>query len=388
MGCCVDTCRGLCGFRIAGLDVGNYENLNPYLMKKTARQFRQTMSQRLEQLGPQTQQEVICEVVYEGDDPLVQNIAEDELRRCALVLRSFAAAVQNEIVGACLLNRPRDVTFYKYDYATSMILCLRRRASQEIVSAALVVFHGQNENSRSFEVIWVATMRKYRERGYACLLFGYIQQLAVVCKIDMVLVEASRTTVGFWLTQPVAPGSPRRVLVRGNDGGKRLSSGLKKTPTKLAKLKQGLSECDLYENQDPPEFLINYYDHDRPFRFSHTKSIHLWFPVGPNVDYLGTCLQVSNSKRRRASVAMSPTGPGHGGDKSARNSPAGRKGSSGNIYKLGANGKTTPRSPTPAARREGHSMGQIASAKKAARLLKERQRGRMARAKIKKSVTT
>ena len=82
MGCCVDTCRGLCGFRIAGLDVGNYENLNPYLMKKTARQFRQTMSQRLEQLGPQTQQEVICEVVYEGDDPLVQNIAEDELRRC------------------------------------------------------------------------------------------------------------------------------------------------------------------------------------------------------------------------------------------------------------------------------------------------------------------
>ena len=207
-------------------------------------------------------------------------------------------------------------------------------------------------------------------------------------KIDMVLVEASRTTVGFWLTQPVAPGSPRRVLVRGNDGGKRLSSGLKKTPTKLAKLKQGLSECDLYENKDPPEFLINYYDHDRPFRFSHTKSIHLWFPVGPNVDYLGTCLQVSNSKRRRASVAMSPTGPGHGGDKSARNSPAGRKGSSGNIYKLGANGKTTPRSPTPAARREGHSMGQIASAKKAARLLKERQRGRMARAKIKKSVTT
>ena len=54
-----------------------------------------------------------------------------------------------------------------------MIIGLRRRASQELASAALVVFHGQTEGARCLEVIWVATMRNYRVRGYACILFGW-----------------------------------------------------------------------------------------------------------------------------------------------------------------------------------------------------------------------
>ena len=91
-----------------------------------------------------------------------------------------------------------------------MIIGLRRRASQELASAALVVFHGQTEGARCLEVIWVATMRNYRERGYACLLFGFIQQLAVFCQINSVLVLSSRTTVGFWLCPPHPPGAPKR----------------------------------------------------------------------------------------------------------------------------------------------------------------------------------
>ena len=246
-------CKMLCGRNVGELDVSNYENLNPYLMKKSARQFRAHMAKKLEQLGPQPQPEVSCEIIFEGDDPTVQNISEEELRRCARVLRSFSTSVQNEIVGACLLSRPNDVQYYKYDYSTSMIIGLRRRASQELASAALVVYHGQTEGAKCFEVIWVATMRQYRERGYACLLFGFIQQLAVFCQIESVLVLSSRTTVGFWLCQPHPSGAPKRVLVRGRGSSKRLTSGMKNTPKKLAKLKRGLLETEQHE--EPPIWL-------------------------------------------------------------------------------------------------------------------------------------
>ena len=126
----------MCG-KHPDLDVGNYENLNPYLMKKASRKFRTTMAQRLAALGYQPQPEVSCEVIYEGEDPTIQNISEVELRRCATVLRSFSTTVQNEIVGACLLSRAADVHFYKYDYSTSMIIGLRRRSSQELASGSL-----------------------------------------------------------------------------------------------------------------------------------------------------------------------------------------------------------------------------------------------------------
>ena len=103
-----------CGQTVGELDVSNYENLNPYLMKKSARQFRTHMAKKLEQLGPQPQPEVVCEIIFEGEDPTVQNISEDELRRCSRTLRSFSTSVQNEIVGACLLSRPNDVNFFKF----------------------------------------------------------------------------------------------------------------------------------------------------------------------------------------------------------------------------------------------------------------------------------
>jgi hypothetical protein len=376
----------MCG-KHPDLDVGNYENLNPYLMKKASRKFRTTMAQRLAALGYQPQPEVSCEVIYEGEDPTIQNISEVELRRCATVLRSFSTTVQNEIVGACLLSRAADVHFYKYDYSTSMIIGLRRRSSQELASAALVVFHGQNEDARCFEVIWVATMRKYRERGYACLLFGYIQQLAVLCKIQHVLVLSSRTTVGFWLTQPIPPGAPHRTLVRGKDGGKRLSSGLRKTPEKLAKLKRGLIECK--QHVDPPDMLLPYYDADRPFRFSHTKSIHLWYPMTIGVDYLGTAMGVANRKRRRSNskISMEAIGKKQGGGKEKQQ----QSGKQGGKYKMkGAGVQLSPGSPLPkrlgSSGNRNHTLGQITSAKKAARVLRERQRKRMGRAKIKKSV--
>ena len=78
-------CKMMCGRNVGELDVSNYENLNPYLMKKSARQFRAHMAKKLEQLGPQPQPEVSCEIIFEGDDPTVQNISEEELdavQRC------------------------------------------------------------------------------------------------------------------------------------------------------------------------------------------------------------------------------------------------------------------------------------------------------------------
>ena len=400
MGCTL--CKQLAGHNVGALDVSNYENLNPYLMKKSARQFRTHMSKKLEQLGPQTQPEVSCEIIFEGEDPTVQNISEDELRRCARVLRSFSTSVQNEIVGACLLSRPNDVNFYKYDYSTSMIIGLRRRASQELASAALVVFHGQTEGARCLEVIWVATMRNYRERGYACLLFGFIQQLAVFCQINSVLVLSSRTTVGFWLCQPHPPGAPKRVLVRGRSSSKRLTKGMKATPKKLAKLKRGLLETEQYE--EPPDWLAPYYDDARPFRFSHTKSIHLWYPLGgPGVDYLGTAMQVANGKRRRASSSdlISPEKMKNGGG-SGKKSPGEKikiSGSrkSGKLYAIDNknNSNTSPnrRHSSPGKLNhkafKGHTMSQISNAKIAAKKLKHRQKQRRAKkAMVKRSIST
>ena len=45
MGCTL--CKQLAGHNVGALDVSNYENLNPYLMKKSARQFRTHMSKIL-----------------------------------------------------------------------------------------------------------------------------------------------------------------------------------------------------------------------------------------------------------------------------------------------------------------------------------------------------
>ena len=314
------------------IGAGSYKNLNPYMAKKESALFRQRVAQildsvRLQQLGPanlghkgtnpmisrkragksgagsgrnsRAQQESSvssfsshagsCGVVQGSFDEHGQplEIRKEDLRSVAAVLRVFAAQVQNEIVGACLLARPADVHAYAYDYSKSCVLTIRIGGPSvgTVVSAAVVTLRIINSTTRCLEVSWVATLKEHRKRGYAALLFGYVQQIAAVMGIEAVLVLSSRTSVGYWLNQPRAQGHKRIIMVRSSQSSKRLSKGYSKYPWKKRKLEQGLRRSDVHE--EPPECVQKFYDANSSFRFDHSKSIHVWYLLGlEHVDYL------------------------------------------------------------------------------------------------------
>ena len=230
-----------------------------------------------------------CGVVQGSEDEHGQplEITQNDLRSIAAVLRVFDAPVQNEIVGACLLARPADVHAFAYDYSKSCVLTIRVGGSNvgTVVSAAVVTLRIIDETTRCLEVSWVATLREHRKRGYAALLFGYIQQIAAVMGIEAVLVLSSRTSVGYWLNQPRAQGHKRIIMVRSSKSSKRLSKGYSKYPWKKRKLENGLRRADVYE--EPPPCVQKFYDANSSFRFNHSNSIHVWYLLGlAHVDYL------------------------------------------------------------------------------------------------------
>ncbi len=345
--------------------VGEYANLNPYVAKKQSAEFRIRIQQildsvRLQHLGggpvvlrgdsdgPSPPSSAgsrlrpsrsisaaggpyssaggggggggghgsaaaggFCGVVKAGEDdqgfPL--EITQRDLRDIASVLRVFDTPVQNEIVGACLLARPRDVHFFKYDYSKSAVLTIRVGGPNAgtIVSAAVITLRVIDDCTRCLEVSWVATLRKHRKRGYAALLFGYVQQIAAVMGIEAVLVLSSRTSVGYWMCQPRAPGASRIIMVRASHSSKRLTKGYSKYPWKLKKLEQGLRRCEVHE--EPPDCVQKFYSKDSPFRFNHAKSIHVWYKMSlSHVDYLSlsrtkvsdSCGSGLSSRRRKA----------------------------------------------------------------------------------------
>jgi hypothetical protein len=211
-------------------------------------------------------------------------IKESDLREVTSVLRCFSRAVRDEIVGACLLTRPKDYHAYQYDYSKSGVLTLR--CGVQVCSAAVVTLRVINPTTRCLEVSWVATLRDYRKRGHAAMLFGYVQQIAAIMGIEAVLVLSSRTSVGYWLTQPRAPGSARIIMVRHKHSEKRLTKGYSKMdPRKLQKLEAGLRRSEVYDH--PPDSVSKFYSKDSPFRFDHARSIHVWYLMGlAHVDYL------------------------------------------------------------------------------------------------------
>ena len=240
--------------------------------------------------------------VDEHGQPL--EITQHDLRSIAAVLRVFDAPVQNEIVGACLLARPADVHAYAYDYSKSCVLTIRIGGPNvgTVVSAAVVTLRIIDESTRCLEVSWVATLREHRKRGYAALLFGYVQQIAAVMGIEAVLVLSSRTSVGYWLNQPRAPGHKRIIMVRSAQSSKRLSKGYSKYPWKKRKLENGLRRADAYE--EPPSCVQKFYNANSSFRFNHSNSIHVWYQLGlTHVDYLSLS---------RTRVAGGPGGSGGG----------------------------------------------------------------------------
>ena len=53
-------------------------------------------------------------------------ITEGDLREVSSVLRVFSVNVRDEIVGACLLARPKAYHAYGYDYSKSAVLTMRK----------------------------------------------------------------------------------------------------------------------------------------------------------------------------------------------------------------------------------------------------------------------
>ncbi len=306
---------------------GSYKNLNPFLAKKDSAFFRQKIQSILDSVkvqclgsgsvllkdssGSHSSPESITpsnlrssksnrsrsgsnsssggglvEVVQSGEDDfgVPVEITEGDLREVSSVLRVFSVNVRDEIVGACLLARPKAYHAYGYDYSKSAVLTMRSGA--KVCSAAVVTLRVIDSTTRCLEVSWVATLQDYRKRGHAAVLFGYIQQIAAIMGIEAVLVLSSRTSVGYWLTQPRAPGAPRIIMVRHKHSSKRLTKGYSKMdPRKLQKLEAGLRRSEVYD--DPPDSISKFYSKDSPFRFDHASSIHVWYQLGlTHVDYL------------------------------------------------------------------------------------------------------
>ena len=343
--------------------VGEYKNLNPFVAKKQSALFRQRIDEILSSVkvqclgtggiflkdgGNSGSSETIVpsgirntnrtrsgsgssgsgglvEVVKSGEDdfgaPL--EILENDLRDVSSVLRVFSTNVRDEIVGACLLARPKAYHAYGYDYSKSAVLTLRCGA--KVCTAAVVTLRVIDSTTRCLEVSWVATLRDFRKRGFASYLFGYIQQIAAIMGIEAVIVLSSRTSVGYWLTQPRAPSAPRVIMVRHKHSEKRLTKGYSKMdPRKLQKLEAGLRRSEVFE--EPPESVAKFYSKDSPFRFDHARSIHVWYVLGlAHVDYLS--LARSGSMHQ----PMIKGSVGRGRNKGSNKSSKGSKGSKGGV---------------------------------------------------------
>jgi hypothetical protein len=345
--------------------VGEYKNLNPFMAKKESALFRQKIHQILDSVRLQCNTTSgmgygsgggfgfgsiglsqvrgrgggrlsscaggFVEVVQAAEDefgvPLP--IAETDLREVATVLRIFSTSVRDEIVGACLLARPKAYHAYGYDYSKSAVLTMR--FGSKVCTAAVVTLRVINSTTRCLEVSWVATLRDYRKRGHASLLFGYIQQIAAVMGIEAVLVLSSRTSVGYWLTQPRPSSCPRTIMVRAKHSDKRLTKGYSKmAPRKLQKLEAGLRRCEVFE--EPPNTVKKFYSKDSPFRFNFANSIHVWYLLGlEHVDYLSLAKSGSTEHHPSTSSGMNKKirkGIGNVGGSSSGKGSSG-KGSSG-----------------------------------------------------------
>ena len=219
--------------------VGEYKNLNPFMAKKESAMFRIRIQQILDSVRVQcmgngnvftkdgtssgcsenvTPSSIrnsgrsrgssgsggggsggLVEVVKSTEDEMGYpvEIKENDLRDVTSVLRCFSRAVRDEIVGACLLTRPRDYPAYQYDYSKSAVLTLR--SGIQVCSAAVVTLRVINSTTRCLEVSWVATLRDYRKRGHAAMLFGYVQQIAAIMGIEAVLVRTRRRKLVFFV---------------------------------------------------------------------------------------------------------------------------------------------------------------------------------------------
>ena len=230
-------------------------------------------------------------------------ITETDLNDVSNVLRVFSTAVRDEIVGACLLARPKAYHAYGYDYSKSAVLTMR--SGNKVCTAAVVTLRVVDSVTRCLEVSWVATLRDYRKRGHAALLFGYIQQIAAVMGIEAVIVLSSRTSVGYWLCQPRPPSSPRTIMVRHKHSDKRLTKGYSKmVPRKLQKLEAGLRRCEVFD--EPPECVQKFYHKDSSFRFNFANSIHVWYLLG--LDHVNYVALAKSGSMHHPSVGSSAPG--------------------------------------------------------------------------------
>ena len=93
------------------------------------------------------------EVVQAGEDDygVPVEIAETDLRDVSSVLRVFSTNVRDEIVGACLLARPKAYHAYGYDYSKSAVLTLRSGA--KVCTAAVVTLRVIDATTRKFNPI-------------------------------------------------------------------------------------------------------------------------------------------------------------------------------------------------------------------------------------------
>lgn len=91
----------------------------------------------------------------------------------------------------------------KYDYSKSLVVVLKKDDG-EILSALIAVHHTA---SNVFEIVWMATKRSHRCKGFGSLLFDRCQRLALCLKARAVAVAATLVSFPFWVgLEPLRSG--------------------------------------------------------------------------------------------------------------------------------------------------------------------------------------
>ena len=88
-----------------------------------------------------------------------------------------------------------------YSFEKSLCVVLRQyhemsTKKRQVLSSAILVLHDD-----VFELLWLATKRKFESRGYGSKLFKLILQLARHAQLKGVMVMANKAAIPFWLNR-------------------------------------------------------------------------------------------------------------------------------------------------------------------------------------------
>ena len=85
-----------------------------------------------------------------------------------------------------------------YDYKKSIVLSVRDKKTNDVISAAVMVEHDR-VGGTILELIWFVTQRKMENKKYGTVLFRCIRDLARLAGCKALCITSTPQATGFWL---------------------------------------------------------------------------------------------------------------------------------------------------------------------------------------------